>query len=58
MHHVAILDYLAESTADKIARYRLQFAGIICVLFDIQDEVRYNEWLRMIQDPGVVIIRI
>ena len=47
-----------QTIADKIARYRLHFAGIVCVLFDIQDEGRYQEWLRGIQDPGVLVIRI
>lgn len=44
--------------ADKIARYRLGFAGIVCVLFNVQDEVHYKEWLEGIQDPAVVVIRI
>lgn len=47
-----------QTIADKIARYRLHFAGIVCVLFDVQDEVRYQEWLHGIQDPGVVVIRM
>ena len=47
-----------QSIADKIARYRLHFAGIVCVLFDVQDEAHYREWLRGIRDPDVVVIRI
>jgi len=44
--------------ADKIARYRLRFSGIICVLFDVQDETHYQEWLKSIRDPTVAVIRI
>jgi hypothetical protein len=44
--------------ADKIARYRLGFSGIMCVLFDVQDEVHYEEWLKGIRDPTLVVIRI
>ena len=44
--------------ADKIARYRLRFSGIVCVLFDVQDETHYDEWLKGIRNPTVVVIRI
>ena len=37
---------------------RLHFVGIVCVLFDVQDEAHYQEWLRGIRDPDVVVIRI
>ncbi|TMI54375.1 hypothetical protein E6H18_11015 [Candidatus Bathyarchaeota archaeon] len=47
-----------QTIADKIARYRLHFSGIVCVLFDVQDETHFQEWLRGIQDPGVLVIRI
>ena len=47
-----------QTIADKIARYRLHFSGIVCVLFDVQDEAHYREWLRGIRDPDVVVIRI
>ena len=43
--------------ADKIARYRLYFSGIVCVLFDVQDETHYQEWLKGIRNPTVVFIR-
>jgi len=44
--------------ADKIARYRLSFSGIVCVLFDVQDKTHYEEWLKGIRDPTIVVIRI
>jgi len=47
-----------QTIADKIARYRLYFSGIVCVLFDVQDETRYQEWLKGIRDPTVAVIRI
>jgi hypothetical protein len=47
-----------QTIADKIARYRHHFSGIVCVLFDVQDETHYEEWLKGIRDATVVVIRI
>jgi len=48
-----------KTIPDKVIRYRQKWASFVAVLFDIQDEVRYREWLRGMQErfPDAVVIR-
>jgi hypothetical protein len=48
-----------KTIADKIIRYSQYFSKIIIVLFDVQDEIRYKEWLNGTEKhhPNVVVIR-
>jgi hypothetical protein len=48
-----------KTIPDKVIRYRQHWPSFVCVLFDVQDEERYQEWLRGMQDkfPDVVVKR-
>ena len=48
-----------KTIADKIVRYHQHFQSVVCVLFDVQDEQHFEEWLAGMarQFPHVVIIR-
>ncbi len=48
-----------KTIPDKVIRYRQTWPSMLCVLFDVQDQVRYQEWLRGMEDrfPEVVVIR-
>ncbi len=48
-----------KTVPDKVIRYRQTWPSMVCVLFDVRDEVRYQEWLRGMEErfPEVVVIR-
>jgi hypothetical protein len=47
-----------KTIPDKVIRYRQTWPSMLCVLFDVQDQVRYQEWLRGMEErfPEVVVI--
>ncbi len=48
-----------DTIADKAVRYGQHFKSLVCVLFDVLDEVRYQEWLAGMKDkfPDILIFR-
>jgi len=48
-----------SDSSDKVVRYPQHFESIVAILFDVQDEHRYAEWLRGMekQFPDVLIIQ-
>jgi len=47
-----------NTVASKIIRYKQHFAQFVCVLFDIEDPVRFREWLKGVEQnhpEGIVI---
>src|SRR5436309_968349 len=48
-----------NTIASKVIRYKQYFDRIVCVLFDVEDEVHYAEWLKGMtrEHPEVIIMR-